>query len=66
MIHGEHDASIPLGHDRRVRLCRRNSDAQLALQHGNLGGQGGLMLQSGIKRSLDRIDSSFNSCLLVA
>jgi hypothetical protein len=44
---------------------RRNSDAQLALKHGDLGGQGYLMLQSGIKLSLDRIESSFDSCLLV-
>jgi hypothetical protein len=58
--------SILLDHDRRTRLRRRNRDAQLALQRGDLGGQGCLVLQSGIKRSLDRIDASFDSRLLVA
>jgi hypothetical protein len=63
---GEQDASIPLSHDRRARLRLCNSNAQLTLPRGNLGGQAFLVLLSGIKRSLDHINSSFDSYLLVA
>jgi hypothetical protein len=37
MLRDESDACIALSHNRRTRLYRRESDAQFALQRGNLG-----------------------------
>jgi hypothetical protein len=53
-----------LSHDRRTRLCRRMSGAQLARQHVNLVVQGCLGLQGSIKLSLNSVISGPGSQLL--